>query len=135
MPYLLAGFFAQKIPLMPLDLLPLTSSELMEIVVHAAKTAVKYTASDSAQGDPHVVLAIDCRNAFNCLGRRAIFNKTTSVFPSLSKFIFWAYGSATPIYASDGTFLFFIETGVKQGDPPGPLLFAAGLQDVFTRLH
>jgi hypothetical protein len=78
-------------------------SEGMEIVVHAAKTDFKYTASDSARGDPHEVLAIDCRNAFNCLGRRAIYNKMTSVFPLISKFIFWAYGSATPIYASDGT--------------------------------
>jgi hypothetical protein len=57
------------------------------------------------------------------------------LFPSLNKFIYWAYGTATPIYASDGTFLFYSETGVKQGDPLGPLLFAAGLQDVLARLH
>jgi hypothetical protein len=104
---------------MPLDLSPphqfgVGVSRGTEIVVQTAKMAVKYTASDSAQGDPHVVLVIDCRNAFNCPGRRAIYNKMTSVFP------FWTYGSATPIYASDGTYLFFSDTGVKQGDPLGP---------------
>ena len=84
---------------------------------------------------PFVVLAIDCRNAFNCLNRRAIYTKINIFFPSLSKFIFWAYCSATPIYSSDGTFLFFSETGVKQGDPLGPLFFAAGIQDILVRVR
>jgi hypothetical protein len=136
----LSGFLAQKFaPDAAREFAPhqfgVGVSGGIEIVVHAVKTAVKYIASEASQDDPHVVLAIDCKNAFNSIGRRAIYNKMAAIFPSLNKLIFWAYGSATPIYASDGTFLFFSETGVKQGDPLGPLLFAAGLQDILKSLH
>ena len=136
----LSGFLAQKLaPDAAKDFAPyqfgVGVSGGVEIVIHAVKTAVKYTASEASRDNPHVVLAIDCKNAFNCMGRRAIYNKMSRLFPLLNKFIYWAYGTATPIYASDGTFLFYSETGVKQGDPLGPLLFAAGLQDILSSLH
>jgi hypothetical protein len=80
----LSGFLALKLaPDAAEDLAPyqfgVRVSGGMEIVIHAVKTAVKYTASDAFLNNPHVVLAIDCKNAFNCIGRRARLKLTLQI--------------------------------------------------------
>ena len=73
------------------------------------------------------VLTVDFKNAFNSIRRRFIMTQVDQACPDLSPYFMWAYGRSTPIYLSDGRFVGYSETGVRQGDPMGPIYFALGI--------
>lgn len=65
---------------------------------------------------------IDFSNAFNSIRRRIVYDAIATYDPRLLKLFVWAYGSATPVYLTDGSFVCNSESGVRQGDPLGPNL-------------
>ena len=69
------------------------------------------------------VLTIDLKNAFNTVRREAVL-KAVSGTP-VSQYSQWAYGSYTQLRF--GNFSLISSSGVQQGDPAGPLLFAMTL--------
>ena len=99
-----------------------------ETVVHALSSAL-------AEG--HAVFAIDMRNAFNTVSRQAILEAVKERAAPLLPMVQWAYGRPTALHivgAPPGTPPVMSETGVRQGDPLGPLLFALALQPVLQRV-
>ena len=74
-------------------------------------------------------------NAFNSLDRKSILDVIRRKFPGLYKYVKWAYSSPTPLYDSSSKFICNSSTGVRQGDPLGSLLFAAGIHEVLTSVQ
>jgi len=76
------------------------------------------------------VLRADCRNAFNTLSRKPILQQLREHFPELLPLVGQFYLSAGGLHfrGADGerTLLHSV-TGVQQGDPLGPFLFALGI--------
>ena len=92
---------------------------------------VEWKAAEEA--DPTSVLILDATNAFNSVGRRAQYEGVIQHLPSLLKFYMWAYGSHPPLFLSDGSLMCWSETGVRQGDPLGPILFCLAIQIYLVR--
>ena len=79
----------------------------------------------------HVTCATDFRNAFNTISRDAILQAVSERHPELFPFVHWAYSSPAELWVQggpNGHELLWSTTGVRQGDPIGPLLFSLGLQ-------
>jgi hypothetical protein len=66
------------------------------------------------------------------MDRGHLFREVHNHAPGLSAFIKWSYGSHSPLFF--GTYELVSQTGVHQGDPLGPLLFALGLHSLVLRL-
>ena len=79
------------------------------------------------------ILNLDCKNAFNTISRRAIFEEIKVDYPEILPFFKWAYGNQTEIFDSSCSYAFSCEEGVRQGDPLGPILFAIGLNRALTK--
>ena len=80
-----------------------------------------------------VLVKLDFANAFNRVSRQAVLTAATTHFPGLARWVAWCYqqpsnlrfGATTTIPSAGG---------VQQGDPLGPLLFAAALQPLAQEL-
>jgi uncharacterized protein YdaT len=77
-------------------------------------------------GDVIGILSVDTKNAFNSISRAAIFRALLINFPYLCSVFRWLYGKSTPIYSSDGIFICYSGTGVRQGDPLGGFFYCIG---------
>ena len=115
-----------------------------EIITHTMRMVESFlTARDSGQhhfesedaSDPTCALLVDYRNAFNELKRGAIFEGVCELCPYLLKVFRWGYGGKSPLYLGNGTVVCHSGTGVRQGDPLGPLFFAVGIQSMVQQLH
>jgi hypothetical protein len=76
--------------------------------------------------------AVDIENAFNSVLRQAFMDELVAHFPALAKWVYYTYGCAALVFAGAETIL--ATSGVQQGDPLGPLLFALALQPLLTEL-
>ena len=92
----------------------------VEIVVHAA---VQFLNSLSDNHE-NILLALDVKNAFNSVDRRAIREQICTHFPSLLQYFDWTYGNPTKLFDGKGVYLFDSCCGVKQGDSMSAFWFS-----------
>ena len=93
--------------------------------------AARWATHAAAHQDPtRVVVALDFTNAFNCLDRTAMLKAVAERAPAALAYSNWKYASPSPLVWSSpqGSTVLESSTGVRQGDPCGPALFALGLQ-------
>ena len=93
-----------------------------EAIIHAVRQwLVRNTGSATK-----VLLKVDFENAFNVLDRPELLRQVRAHLPGLAPWVEWCYGAHSRLLC-DGAAL-TSESGVQQGDPLGPLLFALTLQ-------
>jgi Reverse transcriptase (RNA-dependent DNA polymerase) len=92
----------------------------VEIVVHAAQMFFE----GMQEHANNVIVALDCKNAFNSVDRYAIRDEIEIHFPDMLPHYDWTYGNRSKLYDSTGRFLFYSECGVRQGDSLAALWFA-----------
>ncbi len=101
-----------------------------EVIAHALHACEDMLFDDENIATDWSIQTIDFSNAFNTVRRRFIYDELTIHFPSLIPYFQFCYSKPTNIYFKDGTVAAVCSTGVKQGDPLGPLFFALALQPV-----
>ena len=74
-----------------------------------------------------VLLKIDMRNAFNSLRRDSFLSVARFRIPGLYSLLWQAYSSPTRLFFGEEGFA--SETGIQQGDPIGPALFALSVNE------
>ena len=74
-----------------------------------------------------VLLKIDMRNAFNSLRRDSFLSVARVRTPGLYSLLWQAYSSQTRLFFGEEGFA--SETGIQQGDPIGPALFALSVDE------
>ncbi|XP_022007936.1 uncharacterized protein LOC110907233 [Helianthus annuus] len=100
-----------------------------EAVLHSANRFLDCYHADGSL----VMLTIDFSNAFNLVDRTAMLKEVHRVCPSLSPWVNFLYGQPAGLYVGDNCI--WSTTGVQQGDPLGPLLFALALHPLITRVQ
>mgnify|MGYP003460779833 FL=1 len=99
-----------------------------EKVVHGLRACMDKHWED----DDFAVVKVDMRNAFNLVSRQAILDECAFHFPELLPWATWCYAAHPLLWHPMGRI--FSETGVQQGDPLGPLLFALVLQKILNAI-
>ena len=80
-----------------------------------------------------VFLKVDMKNAFNCLRRDTLLTVIRNRVPELYKLLWQAYSSPSALFF--GEEVLRSETGIQQGDPFGPAMFALGIDEVARRVE
>eukprot|EP00731_Ephydatia_muelleri_P009897 Em0005g483a len=104
----------------------LSRSCMEEKIIHGLRKCIE----DHWDDEDFVVLKVDMRNAFNLVSRQAILDECASLFPELLPWVLWCYGTHSALWHPMGRVS--SESGVQQGDPLGPLLFALVLQNIIS---
>jgi hypothetical protein len=108
-----------------------------EAIVHNIQHALEKCTPEE---EPMAALAVDFRNAFNCVSRKAILN---SVYSHLGlrhiwRLVHFAYSSPSALYTRDdeGRYVARLYSceGVRQGDPISALLFSVAIQPVYVNI-
>ena len=100
-------------------------------VIQAAITAVKSWAAKLAPGE--ILLKVDIANAYNTISREACLEGVEKFCPDLLRWAKWCLNGSSHVYFGSHTIP--CTTGVQQGDPLAPLLFAVGLHAIIERLQ
>ncbi|KAL7610215.1 hypothetical protein Lser_V15G14394 [Lactuca serriola] len=79
------------------------------------------------------MLTVDFSNAFNLVDRSALLDEVRLRCPSISLWVEFLYGQAARLYL--GNTHIRSSTGVQQGDPLGPLLFAIVLHPLLHKIR
>jgi hypothetical protein len=98
-------------------------------IIHIAQAVLSDT---SIPANSKRVLQVDYLNAFNTLDRSHLFKEIREHLPGLSTFVEWSYRSHSLLFFGDSVLT--SETGLQQGDPLGPLLFAVGIQSMVFQI-
>jgi hypothetical protein len=79
------------------------------------------------------MIKIDFANGFNTVSRYCIFDAVHRHFPELLPWVFFCYSSCPMLFA--GEMVILSKSGVQQGDPLGPLLFAIAIHSLVLDLN
>jgi hypothetical protein len=96
-----------------------------EIIAHSAQNFSKIV---QKEGSSKCIQKLDMSNAFNSISRRAIYDAIVKDFPQLLNWFYWEYSGTTDLVLPSGELAAQSTTGVRQGDPLGPLFFCLGIQ-------
>ena len=89
----------------------------------AAVYAVQKFITNKIDSDDHkIIVRLDMINAFNSVRRDHVLQTCQNRSPEIAKLFFLAYSKPSSVIASGHSIT--SSTGVQQGDPIGPLLFA-----------
>ena len=80
------------------------------------------------------IISIDQANAFNACTRRSLYASVKKYSPHLLAPFMWAYGEHGFLVTGDG-YRVRSESGVRQGDPIGPLLFSLHYRSILEKLY
>jgi len=100
-----------------------------EAVLHSANRFLNEFHSDGSLA----MLTVDFTNAFNLVDRSTLLREVRTRCPSISLWVDFLYGQSARLYVGDDHIL--STTGVQQGDPLGPLLFALVLHPLVLRIR
>jgi len=81
------------------------------------------------------ILSLDMTNAFNSISRLYIDQGIQKYAPTLLPWFRTFYRSASQLRSSQGDFMGWSSTGVKQGDPLGPMLFCLGIHSSLLQIQ
>ena len=96
----------------------------------AALRAVRHYMESSSS--PKVLLKIDLKNAFNSIRRDKVLEAIRDHLPEAYHMFYQAYGSSSLLF--HGETLIQSATGLQQGDPAGPALFALTIDELTKSL-
>eukprot|EP00171_Calliarthron_tuberculosum_P010506 IDg10506t1 len=102
-----------------------------EATVHACRRLADKLGDDKGYG----LLQLDFANAFNLVSRAAFLRVVRMHFPELHAWCSYTYGNAALPLLWSGQRRWRSATGVQQGDPLGPMLFALAVEALMTDLR
>ncbi|XP_022032741.1 uncharacterized protein LOC110933848 [Helianthus annuus] len=100
-----------------------------EAVLHSANRFLNSFHEDGSMA----LLTVDFTNAFNMVDRSAFLQQVHQRCPSIYRWVQFLYAQPARLYV--GSECFRATTGVQQGDPLGPLLFALALHPLILRVQ
>ena len=104
----------------------------VEYVVHAASLWIKESLIDTSC--LKITIKVDVKNAFNTLPRWLIRLGVIKFSPDLLNYFDFNYGLCTKLVMINGGIIGRSETGLRQGDPLGPMFYALGIQIVLCKV-
>ena len=87
---------------------------------------------DNKSRNDVAILKLDFANAFNSVSRAPMLQAVADHIPDLLPWVSFCYSSAPMLFAGDK--ILFSETGVQQGDPLGPFLFALTIHPLIKKI-
>ena len=101
----------------------------VEKVIHSLRHCME---ANWQHGD-FVVFKVDMSNAFNLVSRQVVLEECATFFPELMPWVSWCYGNHTSLFHPLGRI--WSQSGVQQGDPLGPMLFALVLHKLILSIE
>ena len=100
-----------------------------EAVLHAFNRAIRAEDFDAQL----LLVLVDFENAFNEVNRQSFLDIVRERFPAIYPWVFFCYSIGAPLFLSST--VLYATTGVQQGDPLGPVLFALVLHPFLQYLR
>ncbi|KAK2402696.1 hypothetical protein QL285_052193 [Trifolium repens] len=100
-----------------------------EAILHIVNRVLSQRHSDGSL----TMLIVDFSNAFNMVDKTTLLREVRGICPSISLWVEFLYGHAARLYIGNEHIM--SATGVQQGDPLGPLLFALVLHPLIHKIR